>query len=343
MKKVIPVSPKRNLTIDDIARRLGVSKTTVSRAISGKGRISESTRAKVLDYIQACNYRPSAAAKGLAESRTYNVALVLPRSFIKLDQPFARLGMSAVCEEAFVHDYNVLICLSTDDNPDFLTRTLDNRKVDGVILSRTVENDPLVVMMHKRGIPFSTMGSLPKRTQGLATIEVDHDQVGGCYEFTKAVLSGCTDKIALLGNDMDYVVNQSRMAGFQKAVRELGIPQENILIRTRLHNADRCKEATDELLSRDVRFFITMDNEVCTYTMEYLRERNVPIPQQIRLASMYDSDTLRTASPSVTALSFDAAALGQVACQELLRYLRSESYDPAPRLGYRIELRESTK
>lgn len=337
------MSPKQNLTIDDIARKLGVSKTTVSRAISGKGRISESTRAKVLDYIRACNYRPSAAAKGLAESRTYNVALVLPRSFIKLDQPFARLGMSAVCEEAFLHDYNVLICLSTDDNPDFLTRTLDNRKVDGVILSRTVENDPLVEMMHKRGIPFSTMGSLPQRTHGLATVEVDHDQVGGCLEFTKALLSGFTGKIALLGNDMDYVVNQSRMIGFKKAVRELGIPQENILVRTRLHNADACRRAADELLDRGASFFIAMDNEVCAYTLDHLKGRGILIPQQVRLASMYDSDALAAASPSITSLSFDAAALGQVACQELLRYLRGESYDPAPRLGYRIELRESTK
>ena len=71
------MSFKQNLTIDDIARNLGVSKTTVSRAISGKGRISEATRAKVTEYIQQCNYRPSAAAKGLAESKTYNLALVL--------------------------------------------------------------------------------------------------------------------------------------------------------------------------------------------------------------------------------------------------------------------------
>ena len=62
------MTQKRNITIDDIARDLGVSKTTISRAISGKGRISEATRAKVMDYIQQCNYRPSAAAKGLAET-----------------------------------------------------------------------------------------------------------------------------------------------------------------------------------------------------------------------------------------------------------------------------------
>ena len=102
-----------HITIDDIARDLGVSKTTVSRAISGKGRISETTRTRVLDYIQACNYRPSAAAKGLAESRTYNLALVLPKSFIQLDLPYIRQAMNAICEEAFTWDYNILVCLST--------------------------------------------------------------------------------------------------------------------------------------------------------------------------------------------------------------------------------------
>ena len=73
------MTQKQNLTIDDIARDLGVSKTTISRAISGKGRIGAETRTRVLEYIEKCNYRPSAAAKGLAESRTYNVALVLPK------------------------------------------------------------------------------------------------------------------------------------------------------------------------------------------------------------------------------------------------------------------------
>ena len=62
---------KTNITIDDIARDLGVSKTTVSRAISGKGRISNATRERIQEYIQRTNYRPSAAAKGLAESKTY--------------------------------------------------------------------------------------------------------------------------------------------------------------------------------------------------------------------------------------------------------------------------------
>ena len=71
----------KNLTIGDIAQALGVSKTTVSRAISGKGRIGEETRGKVLDYIEAHHYRPNVVAKGLAQNKTYNLGLVLPGDY----------------------------------------------------------------------------------------------------------------------------------------------------------------------------------------------------------------------------------------------------------------------
>lgn len=65
-------------TIADIARELGVSKTTVSRAISGKGRIGSGTRDRVLSFIEKNNYRPNPLAKGLANSRTYNICWAMP-------------------------------------------------------------------------------------------------------------------------------------------------------------------------------------------------------------------------------------------------------------------------
>ena len=336
------MNEKQNLTIDDIARDLGVSKTTISRAISGKGRIGAETRAKVLEYIEKRNYRPSAAAKGLAESRTYNLALVLPKTFIKLDLPHVRQHMSAVCEEAFLQDYNVLVCLSTDDNADSLTRTLDNRKVDGVILSRTIENDALIKLLVQRKIPFATMGSLSPAEHGRAVVEADHDQVGGCYAFIKSVLTGATGKIAVLGNDMRYIVNQSRMAGFNQAAEELGIPQSQIIIRTGLDSQADCIGAADEMLRRGVRNIIAMDDGVCISVLKRLKERSVHITEQVKIACLYDNEQLQFYDPPISALHFDAAALGQVACRELLRHLRGESFQAAPLLGYRICLREST-
>ena len=332
---------KQNLTIDDIARDLGVSKTTVSRAISGKGRISPATRQRVQEYIEQCNYRPSAAAKGLAESKTYNLALVLPRSFINLDQPYTRMSMSAICEEAFVHDYNILVCLSTDDTMVPLLRTLDNRKVDGVILSRTVENDALVDILYKRGIPFATIGSLTADCRGKAAVEADHDQVGGCRAFAAEFLHVCPGTVAVMGNDMNYIVNQSRIAGIRQAMKALNLPEEKVAFYLDLKNNDLIYKALDDLLAKGIRSILFMDDGVCINALPHLKSLGLRIPDDIRIASLYDSDLMANYNPPISALQFDAAALGRVTCRELLHCLQGEDFDSQPILGYRIIHRNS--
>ena len=78
----------KKLTMDDVAKELGVSKTTVSRAVSGKGRIGEQTRQRVLEYISQHNYKPNVMAKGLANQRTYNIGMVLQADLLSSDLPF---------------------------------------------------------------------------------------------------------------------------------------------------------------------------------------------------------------------------------------------------------------
>jgi len=327
---------KHNITIDDIARDLGISKTTVSRAISGKGRISGATRDRVREYIKACNYRPSASAKGLAESRTYNLALVLPKSFIQLDLPYIRQIMNAICEEAFNWEYNILMCLSTVLYPESLLRTLDNRKVDGVILSRTVENDALVDMLIERDIPFATIGSLPPAMRGKATVEADHDQVGGCRAFCKTVLQGNQEKIAVLGNDMRYIVNQSRLSGFRQAVADTRYPEGNVQMHTDIKNYRACASVVEELLRQGVRRFLAMDDDICVDILRTMEQSAWVTPGDVQIYSLADNESFNTYRYPVSALRFDAAELGQIACRELLRCLREETYEPQPILGYRI-------
>lgn len=332
---------KPNLTIDDIARELGVSKTTVSRAISGKGRISAATRERVQQYIKKYDYHPCAAAKGLAKSRTYNIALVLPRSLFKLDMPFIRKSMGAVCEEAFLQDYNVLICLSSEDNLTPLLRILDDRKVDGVILSRTIEDDPLVELLVERSIPFATIGSLPAALNGKATVEADHDHVGGCRGFTMGFLRSNPGKVALLGRDMRYIVNQSRLEGFLGACAAFGLTEEETIVRHGLRNRNECIEVLNQLLAQGVRSFLAMDDDLCMTVVNYLDALGMTCPKDYRIGSFYESDALAAHDPPVYSLYFDPAELGRVACRELLHSLSGEEHNPSPTLGYRIMMRYS--
>lgn len=332
---------KPSLTIDDIARDLGVSKTTVSRAISGKGRISAATRERVQAYIEEHNYKPNASAKSLAESRTYNLALVLPRDFINLDVPFIRQTMSAICDEAFTLNYNVMICLSTEMESTPLIRTLDYRKVDGVILTRTVEEDPIVDLLVKRDIPFATLGSLPMKYREKAVVEADHDQVGGCCAFSKAVLAAREGRTGLLINDLSYIVNQSRLSGFRMACQELQLPMEQTPIRMGINDLESCREAVEELLAQGVRRFICTDEDVCIRTIEVLRSNGLTIPGDAQIACFSDAEALKNNVPPISALCFDAAELGRAACREFIHALNDEPYDPKPLLGYKIRLRHS--
>lgn len=333
------MSKKENLTIDDIARDLGVSKTTVSRAISGKGRISDATRQKINDYIHEHNYRPNAAAKALAENKTYNLAFVTPRSFISLDLPYVRQSMGAVAEEAFTQNYTIMLCLSTDDSAASLTRILEDRKVDGVILSRTVEDDNLVDILIQQNMPFATLGTLPPAIHGKATVEADHDQIGGCRAFSADFLRAGNGPVAFLGNDTRYIVNQSRMTGFREALQDTGTDDSNITIRTGIQSDATCAQIVDQLLLQGVRRFLAMEDETCMRILEHLHKRRLQPTTDVQLASLSDSEKL--AINKISALHFDAAELGRVACRELLQYLNGLPYNAAPRLGYKIEMRDS--
>ena len=332
---------KPSITIDDIARELGVSKTTVSRAISGKGRISAATRERVQSYIEEHNYKPNASAKSLAESRTYNLAVVLPRDFMSLDVPFVRLAMSAIVDEAFELDYNVMICLEANFESAPLIRTLDYRKVDGVILTRTMEDDPILELLIKRDIPFATLGSLPLKYRGKAIVEADHDQVGGCCAFSRAVLAGHTSRTALLGNDLNYIVNQSRLSGFRMACQELGLPMEQTPIRMGINDLETCREVVEELLAQGVRRFVCMDEDLTSRTMTVLGENGLTVPGDAQIGSFADSEQLQISQPPVSALSFDGGELARAACRELINALKDNDYDPKPLLGYKIRLRHS--
>ena len=131
----------QKMTISDVAEALNISKTTVSRAISGKGRIGAETRRRVLEYIEEHNYKPSVIAKGLAQSKSYNIGWVMPSDYSVVDLPFFQKCLMGLLEMAAPVDYDVLVCTVSPDDMSQLERIVENHKVDGVVLGRTLVND----------------------------------------------------------------------------------------------------------------------------------------------------------------------------------------------------------
>ena len=213
------------ITISDVAEALGVSKTTVSRAISGKGRIGEATRQKVLAYIEEHDYKPNVIARGLAQSKTFNLCVVMPEDYALVDLPFFQEVITGIQEIAGMNEYDILLCICQENDITGLERVVRNRKVDGIVLLRTFLKDPQIELLLEKKIPFVTTGSTTYRK----VKQVDNDQQSACSELTSILLMRQMKHIALLGGSESFVVNQNRYKGYQQAYQEAGREVEETL------------------------------------------------------------------------------------------------------------------
>lgn len=330
---------KHTYTIDEVAKELGVSKTTVSRAISGKGRIGAETRAKVRAFIETHNYRPNAVAKGLAESKTYNIGLVLPSDYAISDLPFFQKCMAGICEMAASRDYDVVLSVVTEQNVSHLKRILRNRKVDGVISTRTTVNDPVISLLQEERMPFAVIG----RCNAEEPIQVDSDHEEACRELTSILLMKGIRQIALVGGSSQHWVSKHRLQGYLDAHEMLGIPVDQALIRMDQDGDLQVSKTVDELLEQGAECIISMDDALCRLVLSRLQERHILIPDQIKVASFYNSTLLEQNLPPVTSLKFDAKELGRIACRLLLERMAGKEVTNQTNLGYQVVLRESTK
>lgn len=329
----------KNITISDVAEALGVSKTTVSRAISGKGRIGEDTRQRVLEYITEHDYKPNVIAKGLAQSKTYNLCVVMPGNYALVDLPFFQEAIMGIQEIAGMMEYDILLCISQENDISSLERIISNHKVDGVILLRTFVKDPQIEFLSGRNIPFVTAGS----TEYKRVVQIDHDHENACRELTSIILMRQMEKVALLGGNESFVVNRSRFRGFEKAYEQLGRSYDHDLIYMNLESKAFIDRAVDSAMEKKADCILCMDDAICSQVLRKLRQEHIKVPRDVRVASFYNSSVLENNIPSITSLSFDARELGSAACKNLLAQIEDGDYEEKTLLSYEVVLKESTK
>lgn len=322
----------KKLTIDDIAQELGVSKTTVSRAISGKGRIGEQTRRKVLDYVEEHQYSPNVIAKGLAQHKTYNLGVVLPGDSNIAELPFFQKCMLGISRTASEAGYDVLISMVTENDITQLERAVVNRKVDGMILTRTLVDDIPMKYLKDKGVPFIAIGS----TDDDEVVQIDNDHRSACRDLTFGLLEKGIHKIALIGGSEGYVVTCSRLQGFEDAFREYRDWNGTKKIILGVDDGGGVDGIVEELLREQMECIVSMDDFLCGLVLNALWQRQIAIPEQMQVASFYDSSMLENRLPSVTSIRFDVEELGRKACEILLRMLAGEAVERRTLLGYEV-------
>lgn len=333
------VSSDNKITIDDIAQELGISKTTVSRAISGKGRISDATRKRVMDYIEANDYKPNPMAKGLANLKTYNIGWVIPGDSTITDLPFFQRCMIGVGEVATANDYDILMSLVYDDKMSHLERIVENRKVDGVILGRTLIDDPRIRFLKEKQMPFVVVGSSTES----GVIQIDNDHIKACRELTSILIMKGMKKLALIGGDSNHVVNETRRKGFEMAVSEQGLDSSEVHIYMDNEKTPEVERSLEDALHNNVDCVVCMDDRICTDVLHKLLVDDINVPNDVKVASFYNSPLLEINKPSVTCLQYDPKELGAVACRTLLDIIAGNEVEKKVLLGYEVVLKGSTQ
>jgi DNA-binding LacI/PurR family transcriptional regulator len=188
---------EQELNIGEIARRAGVSRSTVSYALSGKRNVSQQTLARVQQVIEELNYRPNAAARALKEGRTRTLGLVIPPAARRLT--YMQLDfVASVLDAAARADLDVLLSPSGDMHESAFQRLIDGRRVDGVILMEIRLDDPRVTQLQKADMPFVSIGRTA-RPEGTWWVDVDNEYL----------INRCVRHLADLGHRDIALINRS--------------------------------------------------------------------------------------------------------------------------------------
>lgn len=338
MKEINKQNASKKITIGDIAEDLGLSKTTISRAISGKGRIGTDTVQKVQDYIKEHNYKPNVIAKGLAQSKTYNIGVILPADANIIEIPFFQSCLMGICEAAASLDYDVVVTTVTEDDITLLKRLINNRKVDGVILTRSLVNDIPARYLKETGIPVVLIGS----NEDDSIIQIDSNHIAGCSELTSILIRSGYEHMALLAGNQNHMVNRNRYEGFLKAHRDLNLPVDETMIFLDMNNKMLINKAVSQIMEKGVDCIVCSDDFICLRALAKLEEDNIKIPDMVKVASFYNSAQLESHNPPITALSINVEELGITAGKHLIEMISGEPVAHKSLINYEIVLKRST-
>lgn len=327
------------LTINDVAEQLGISISTVSRAISGKGRIGSATRKRVLDFIEEHDYHPNSSAKSLARAKTENIAIIIPEVSEVVTLPFFYMCMCGVNEAAQARGYDMFVVTTSGHDTARLKKLIDHNKVDGLILGNTHKNDVFAGYLKSREFPFVTIGSLEDET----VVQIDHDNRGACRDLTVILLSRRWTRIAYMGQAGNLIVNEHRYEGYLQAYEDAGIKVDMSIVRMDNRTETMIRKNTADLLEKKVDCILCQDDAVCNVVLQELRAEGVRIPEDMRVASCHNSKMLDNYPVSITSLKFDNTEIGRVACDVLLDLIEGKPVLQKTQLDYEVILKESTK
>jgi DNA-binding LacI/PurR family transcriptional regulator len=331
--------PVKQITILDIARRLNMSKSTVSRALRDTYDVNPETRRKVLELAKELDFEPSTIAMGLRQHKTYTIGVVIPSFRI----PFYSVAISGIQDIFSAKGYNVMTCQSNETAETEISNinSLIRNRVDGILisLSRQTSTYEHIEKLREKGIPVVMFNRICT-TLPLPSVSVN-DYKSARMATEHLISRGCR-RIAHIGGPSGLKLTDDRKAGFLDCLKEHHLPQhENLVIESdfSIESGEQAAEQLLQLQELPDGLFCVCD-AVAFGAIKKLKSAGIRIPEDISIMGYTDEPVAALIDPPLSTISQPIFEIGQTAAQLLLKLIEGKYKSPHPE---KIELETSLK
>lgn len=271
-------------TLKEIAKRLKLSTSTVSRALKDHPSIGLVTTMRVKKLAEELNYEPNNRAIFFKQQKTFTIGVVLPN----LSESFFSTAISAIENKATEEDYTVILGQSLDDEnrQSRILETLRKHRVDGIILSvaKNTSNFDFIDTLRKSNIPIVFFDCVPDRED---VIRIVSDLKPGMMEAIDTFVSCGHNRIALINGPQTLLASRERLEGYKQGLEKNDIPvNEDYIFVSDLSEEDN-KRVMAELIALPERpsAVICFSDYVALDTMKVAKEKGLSINQDVSFIS----------------------------------------------------------
>ncbi|WP_033019083.1 LacI family DNA-binding transcriptional regulator [Geobacillus sp. FSL W8-0032] len=311
------------VTIYDVAKKAGVSISTVSRVLNNTGRISERTRKRVLRVMEELHYQPSMVASALTGKRTRTIGLVIP----DVANPFFSEIARKVEDRGREQGFNVLMC-NTDNNPEteeMYLSLLRQKSVDGIIIGTTTNNYTMIKELLEENFPLVFIAQdIPELA--INVVRVD-DFLGG-YQAVSHLVSLGHRQIAIMLGNLSRTSDKYRLQAYQQVLQENGLKcEESWIVYTDYSMADGKKAAMELLQStpRPTAIFACFDS-LAVGTYQAAKELGLRIPDDLSVVGFDNTILSAIIDPPLTTVAQPIEQMGRQAVDLLIAQIEETNH-----------------
>jgi len=327
------------LTLEEVGRLAGVSRSTVSRVVNNHPSVRDQVRERVWEVIRETGYQPYAAARSLVTRRTHIVGVLIPEAVTTLfaDPFFPRLlrGVTRTCN---AEHYHLLLSLFNDPAgpEEIYRRVVRSGHLDGVVVASTQMDDPLIMRLLDDGVPFVMVGRHPDERISY----VDIDNVAGARTAVEYLIGLGHKHIATITGPLSMISGQDRLAGYRQALAAHQLAVDETLIVEGHFTEEGGMAAARDLLAHSVTAIFAASDIMAVGALKAIREADLRVPEDVALIGFDDIPIAAALEPALTTVRQPVERLGSLAADLLLNLLENppETQAPAHRIVLPVKL-----